>query len=303
MARAGRQLELSGVIASAITPHRGETPEVDFSGALDLIDFLAQAGVRGVSLFGATGEFLNYSFPERQRLVYLGTKRSRVPLIANVSHSTLTGAIQLADEAITSGADGLLLMPPYFYRYSQAEIEQFYCQFARETSGAVPVLLHNHPQFSSPLEIETVRRLAATGLYAGIEDCSGDPAYMAELLELKRARPFAVLAGNERIAAQALHDGADAIVSGCACAIPELVVALSRAIAAGDRQKADTLNTRLLEFVSWTEQFPAPAAIKRAVALRKQKSGSELIPLAPATSRLLEEFSAWFVKWLPAASA
>src|SRR5580658_897434 len=119
MARAGRQIELTGVFASAITPHRAGNPEADFSGALDLFDFLAGAGVKGISLFGSTGEFLDYSFPERQRLVYLGIKRSRVPLIAGVSHSTLTGAVQLADEAVSSGADALLLMPPFFYRYAQ----------------------------------------------------------------------------------------------------------------------------------------------------------------------------------------
>ena len=59
-----------------------------------------------------------------------------------------------------------------------------------------------------------------------------------------------------------------------------------------------TLDRRLLEFVDWIENFPAPAGIKRAVSLRKQKSGPVLTPLAPATSRLLEDFSAWFIKWL-----
>jgi 4-hydroxy-tetrahydrodipicolinate synthase len=300
MARAGRQIELSGVFASAITPHRAGTPEVDFSAALDLFDFLAFAGVKGISLFGSTGEFLNYSFPERQRLVYLGIKRSRVPLIAGVSHSTLAGAVQLADDAVTSGADAMLLMPPYFYRYAQPEIEAFYLQFVRETRGAVPLLLHNHPQFASALEIETVRRLADTGHFAGIEDCSGDLQYLACLLELKSTRPFAILAGSERIAAQALRAGADGIVSGCACAIPEVVVGLAQAIASGDEARADALNRRLMEFVGWIENFPAPAAIKRAVVLRKQKSGPLLTPLAPASSQLLDEFSAWFIKWLSA---
>ena len=297
MPRAGRQLELTGVFASSITPHRAETPEADFAGALDLIDFLASAGVRGIGLFSATGEFLNYSFAERQRLVYLGTKRSRVPLIAGVSHSTLTGAIQLADEAISSGADGLLLMPPYFYRYAQPEIEEFYLQFAREIHGGVPLLLHNIPQFAPALERDTIRRLADTGLFAGIEDCSGDREFLACLLELKRDRPFAVLAGNERIAADALRAGADGLISGCACAVPELVVGLAKAIATDDHARAENLNGRLLEFLDWTERFPAPVAIKQAVSLRKQKSGPQLIPLAAPTSQLLQEFSAWFVKW------
>ena len=91
MARAARQLELAGVFASAITPRRPNSPDPDFSGMLDLLDFLAAGGVHGVCLLGAAGEFLDYTFPERQRLVYLGVKRSRVPVIAGVSHSTLAG--------------------------------------------------------------------------------------------------------------------------------------------------------------------------------------------------------------------
>jgi dihydrodipicolinate synthase/N-acetylneuraminate lyase len=283
MARAGRQLQLTGTLASAITPHRTATPEVDFAASLDLIDFLTNAGIKGISIFSPVGEFLNYTFAERQRLVYLATKRSRIPLIANVSHSTLTGSIQLAAEAVSAGADGLLLMPPYFYRYQQSEIEEFYLQFARESGGAVPLLLQNAPQVTSPLEPDTVRRLLDTGHFAGIEDDSGDLNYMASLLQLKRDRPFAVMIGNERIAAQALREGADGIISSAACAIPELITG-------HDEQ--------LNEFLDWIDRFPAPAGIKHAVALRKQKSGPDLIPLAPATSQLMQEFSAWFVKWL-----
>ena len=104
MARAARQIRLSGIFPAAITPHHPKTREADYSGALELIDFLAAAGVDGICLFGSTGEFINYSFAERHRLLSLAVKRSRVPLIAGVSHSTLSGALQLADDAISAGA-------------------------------------------------------------------------------------------------------------------------------------------------------------------------------------------------------
>src|SRR5580692_2936048 len=182
MARAARQLELAGVFASAITPRRTDSQDPDFSGLLELLDFLADGGVKGICLFGATGEFLNYSFSERQRLVYLAGKRSRVPLMVGVSHSTLAGSVQLADEAIASGADALILMPPHFYPYSQREIEEFYLQFARETGDAVPILLHNLPECTSELEIDTVRRLIDTGRFSGIKDSSGDWEYFNQLL-------------------------------------------------------------------------------------------------------------------------
>ena len=180
--------------------------------------------MQGICLFGATGEFFDYDFSERQRMVYLGVKRSRVPLIAGVSHSTLAGAIQLADEAVNSGADGLVLMPPFFFRYSQRELEEFYLQFAGRRRGCradfAPTTL---PSFTSKLEMETVRRLIGTGRFAGIKDSSGDWEYFEQLLALKREHPFALFSAADRIAAQALHAGADGVISGCACAVPGTV--------------------------------------------------------------------------------
>jgi 4-hydroxy-tetrahydrodipicolinate synthase len=292
MPRAARQLELAGVFASAITPRRADSQDPDFSGLLDLLDFLAAGGVKGICLFGPTGEFFNYSFAERQRLVYLGVKRSRVPLIVGVSHSTLAGALQLADEAIASGADGLVVMPPYFFRYSQREIEEFYLQFARETGDAVPILIHNLPQATSKLELELMRRLIDTGRFAGIQDSSGDWPFFEQLLELRRTRPIAIFNGDDRTAARALRAGANGVVSGSACAVPELVAGLAH-------DPSDALNARLIEFIDWAEKFPYPTAIKRAVELRGQKTAPPLTPLAPETQQALLEFSKWFAAWLP----
>jgi 2-dehydro-3-deoxy-D-pentonate aldolase len=297
MARIARQLELRGVFASAVTPHRSNSQEPDFSGSLDLLDFLAQAGVQGICLFGETGEFFDYSLDQRQRVVYLGVKRSRVPLIAGVSHSTLDGAVQLAGEAIASGADGLMLMPPFFFPYSQREIEEFYMQFADQVGDAVPIVMHNLPQCASKLEIATVQKLLATGLFAGINDSSGDWQYLEQLLTLKRERAIAVLNGSDQLAAQALDAGADGLISSAACAVPELLVSLARALPEG----REPLNARLLEFTARAEKFPHPVAVKRAVALRGQKSGPELTPLAPETRQELEQFSRWFGEWLPGA--
>jgi len=303
MARAIRELKLSGVFASAITPHRSNSPEADFSASLDLLDFLAQAGVSAISLLDPIGEFFDYSLEDRQRLVYLGVKRSRVPLIAGVSHSTLSGALQLSGDAIASGADGLILMPPIFYPYTQCEIEEFYMQFARETGDAVPILLHNLPQCTSKLEIDTVRKLIDSGRFAGIKDSSGDREHCSQLLALKRERPFALFSGADRLAARALAEGADGAISASACAIPELVVALAGAIASHDESRAAALNGHLLEFVEWVNRFPFPVAIKRAVELRGQKSSPPLTPLAPATQQALADFSTWFTASFKAWSA
>jgi 4-hydroxy-tetrahydrodipicolinate synthase len=290
MGRAARQLNLSGVFAAAVTPNRPGTLDVDYSALMDQMDFLADAKVSGICLMGPVGEFLNYSFADRQRSVYLGTKRSRVPLIVGVGHSTLVGALQLAEEAISGGADGLLLMPPYFFPYGQQEIEEFYRVFARETGDAIPIVICNVPQFTSNIEPETAKRLLSTGLFAGIDDASGDWTYFQRLLDLRREIPFALFAGHDRIALHAAQSGADGIFSDCAAALPELVVNLWN-------QKSDALNGRLEEFIAWTERFPTPVAIKRALELRRQKSGDFAVPFDAERTRELNEFAAWFNSW------
>jgi len=295
--RAGRQLKLSGVFAAAVTPNRRGTLDADYSALMDLLDFLAEARVDGICVMGSTGEFLNYSFADRQRLVYLGAKRSRAPLLVGVGHSTLRGALQLAEEAIASGADGLLLMPPYFFPYGQPEIEHFYREFAQETGDAVPLALYNIPAFTSPIAIETVARLIDTGRFAGIKDSSGDWEYFERLLALRREGSFAVICGNDRIALRALAAGADGVLSGCASAVPELVVAMRKAQSAGDMARAEVLNARLAEFVDRIEEFPVPVGIKRAVEIRGQKGGEVAVPLPTDGGQALEDFAAWFRAW------
>jgi len=299
MARAARELALSGVYASAITPRRAQSQDPDFSGLLDLIDFVSEGGATGLCIFDAAGEFFDYSFAERQRLLYLGAKRSRIPMLVGASHSTFGGAAQVADEAISSGADGLLVMAPYFFRYAPREIEQFFMDFAREAGDAVPILIHNYPEGTTTLEIDLMRRLIDSGRFAGINDASGDPAAFQQLLEFKATRPFALFIGQDKLAAAALRAGADGLISPAACAVPELVSGLYRAIKTRDSARAEALDARLCEFSGWAGKFPFPVAVKRAVELRGQKSSPPLMSLAPETEQALQDFSIWFKGWLP----
>ena len=177
---------IEGVNVAAVTPHGANGRDPDFGATLDLIDFLSRAGVRGIALLGSTGEFLNLDIEERGRLVYLATKRSTVPVLAGVAHSTLDGAVELGREACSAGAAGLLLMPPYFFRYGQAEIREFYLRFARQMGPNVPVYLYNIPFFTSELACDTAVELLSTGLFAGIKDSSGSFEYFERLKELPR---------------------------------------------------------------------------------------------------------------------
>lgn len=292
-----RQQGLEGVWAAAVTPHR-EAYEADFAGLLELVGWLSQSGVDGIVLLGATGEFLNFKKDDRQRLVHLAVKRSSVPIIAGVSHSTLDAAVQLASEAVDSGCAGLLLMPPYFYRYGDAEILEFYGAFAKAVGGALPVLLYNVPRFTSPITFDVAHQLLS-GNFAGIKDSSGDAAFFEALAELRRDHPFSLFCGNDRLIVDAERWGCDGIISGVACAVPELILAIHAAVQAGDTALFDELQRHLSDFIDWIDRFPVPVGIAAATQARGLKVGPPAVPLTAAQAVSFEHFSDWFAKWLP----
>ena len=287
-------LGIEGVYAAAITPRRQGSSAVDLGAMLDVIDFLCGAGVNGITLFGSTGEFPHFTLEERQKLVNLAVRRSRVPVIVNVSHSTLDGAVELAEAAAYDGARAVALLPPYYFRYNQPEIRAFYEGFAKETGGRVPRLLYNIPVFASPLAASTARELIGAGLYQGIKDSSGDPAYFRAL---NGAGTF--LVGNDAIFAELRAQGASGAVSGVAAAVPELLLGLDGAVCAGDHGRRERLERRMSEFLTWIESFPAPIGIKEAAALRGLKPGPHAMPLPPEMEARLAAFRAWFRAWLP----
>jgi dihydrodipicolinate synthase/N-acetylneuraminate lyase len=290
---------IRGVYVAAVTPHRDKSYEADVGAMLELMDFLAAAGVHGIALLGSTGEFLHLAFDDRIRLVQMAVKRSRVPVLVGVGHSTFDGALELGREAAMAGAAGLLLMPPYFFRYGQEDIREFYMQFAAAMAGPTRIFLYNIPAFTNEIAIDTATALLGTGLFAGIKDSSGQYSHFERLLAVSKEAPFTLLIGNDRIYSRARQTGAHGIVSGVACAVPELLVALEDAIAKNLTAKVARLDALLQEFIDWHNKFPTPVAIKTGAAERGLKIGPLASPLSLASQRRLDEFREWFRAWLP----
>ncbi len=245
---------------AAVTP-RNSREEIDFGAAFELIDFLCRAGVRGIALFTALGEYASLAPDERSRFICLAVKRSRTPIYAGIGAATLDAALGFARDARDAGATALLLPPPHGFEYSQEDLREFYLQFAAHEQDGPPVYLIDSPGLCTPIAPDTAAELIACGGYAGTAD----------------------------------------FLSAEACAVPELVVAHRAALAAGQMDDAARFDAALAEFTAWTRLFPAPVAIKTAVALRGIKTGPLPVPLTPEKQRALDDFRAWFKAWLPAA--
>ncbi len=290
---------IRGVYAALATPRRANSTEVDSAAFFDYQDAVVDAGVDGLVLFGSTGEFIHFDNSDRMQAVSLVSKRSRVPVLVNVSHSTIEGALSLAESAITAEAAGLLVMPPYFYHYTDAQLLGFYQRFAQLADGRTRLLLYNLPFFTDPLSYGIIEPLLLSGLYAGIKDSSGDPDLFRQLNALHGVHPFIWLAGNESLYLPARSAGADGIVSGVAGAIPELIVAMDHAIATNLTDYAAHLNNFLSEFLAWVDKFPATVAIKQAAVVRGWKLDHSAFRFDETTNTEVRAFHRWLEEWLP----
>ena len=294
------QKALGPVIAAAISPRRGSEYSIDLGATLELIDFLYKGGVDGIALLGSTGEFVHFMLEDRSRMLDFAVKRSRLPVLVNVSHSTLDGAILLGHEAADSGVAGVLIMPPYYFRYDQDSIYSFLLQFAEAASKLVPVYLYNIPCFSNMISVETAVKLLRTGLFAGMKDSSGNWNDFQEIASHRNRLGFKLFMGDDRIYVKARCAGAaDGAISGVACAIPELMAGIERAIGGGHKEILARLDAHLQEFLNHIEEFPAPVGVKEAVRQRKIKTGALASPLGERGERKLEAFRGWFREWLP----
>lgn len=282
-----------GAMAAVIAPRRDDGHSIDISVALDIVDFVNDRGVGAVAVLGATGEFIHYDLEERMRLALMAIRRSRTPVIVNVSHSTLEGAVALARHATQAGAAALLLMPPHFFRYSQETIIAYYQAYARQTAGMAPPLLYNLPFFTNGMKPETACTILQSGSFAGIKDSSGDPVLFDALHALRQQIPFRLLLGNDRLLASHRHR-ADGVISGCACGIPELITAIDRAVVRGDHDARARRGALLDAYIQRIEPFPTPFGIQLTLAARGFKKAAAPLPLGPTEKKLAEEFPAWF---------
>jgi 4-hydroxy-tetrahydrodipicolinate synthase len=286
----------TGIYTAAVTPRREGTVTIDEGAALDVIDWLCDHGVQGIVLMGSTGEFVHHTIDERIEYASAVIRRSRVPVLINASHSSYDGALLLARASRDAGSAGTVLMPPYFFRYTQQQLFDYFRKFGEDFDAKL--YLYNIPFFTTSLEPLTAQHLLETGRFAGIKDSSGSIDYLARLLPF-RDEKTAVFVGNDIVFHALRTAGADGVVSGVSCALPELMLALDRAITSRNEKGAAKLDGHLQEYIRQIDALPAPIGVKESVKLRGLSAAGHSIPFGPVTQKQIEEFRGWFKDWLP----
>lgn len=267
-----------GVITALITPLRdGKVDEAAFT---QLLERQIAAGIHGVVPMGTTGESASLTLDEHKRVVELCVQvaAGRTRVIAGAGASATDKAIELARFAKTVGADGALIVTPYYNRPSQAGLAQHFEAIAEAVQ--LPVLLYNVPgRTGVDMSNETVARLAAHPNIVGIKDATGDLSRVS-WMRANIGGQFDLISGDDPSYLGYHAQGGVGVISVTSNVAPEAMVALHEAAAAGDYATARDWQDRLIGLHKALFLDNSPAPTKYALS-RLQLCGEEIrLPLS-----------------------
>lgn len=248
-----------GVIPALITPLRDGN--VDAAAFKRLLERQIAAGVHGVVPMGTTGESATLTLDEHKRVVEqcVEIAAGRIRVIAGAGSPSTDKAIEMARFAKTVGADGALVVTPYYNRPSQAGMQAHFEAVADAVQ--LPILLYNVPgRTGVDLSNETVAALAAHPNIVGIKDATGDVA-RASWMRANIEGAFDLISGDDSSYLGYAAHGGIGVISVTTNVAPEAMVALYNAVQAGDFATARSWQERLigLHKALFLDNSPSPA--------------------------------------------
>ena len=288
--------KLSGVFAAALTP-----VNMDGSLALDdlpqLLTFLAGRGCHGALLFGTTGEGPSFSPAERLRLLKTAqSARQDLPefnLLVGTGTPSLDETIELTRAAFDLGFEGVVVLPPYYFR--KVSLEGLYAWFSQVIIRAVPTggaLLGYHiPGVSGvPLPLELLARLkdAYPHQFAGIKNSSGDPEH-ARQLGIHFGKDLLVFNGNDPLFNLALNNSASGCITALANSYSPYLRKIWDAFLAGAVDQA--AQTTLEKARAVLDRYPPAPPFLKALLARRHGFPNWMVrpPLVPLPENLFTQ--------------
>ncbi|PCE64723.1 dihydrodipicolinate synthase family protein [Sediminicola luteus] len=241
------ELPVQGIIPPMITPLLPDG-KLDVQGLSNLIEHMITGGVHGIFALGTNGEGPSLSYGLRKELIQESARiiAKRVPLLVGITDTSEKGCLEIAHAAAQSGADALVLAPPYYMPISQAEMVGYLERLVPKLP--LPYLIYNMPSCTKlHLDLATVKKAQELGAI-GIKDSSGDMGYLYNLIDTFKNEPdFAIITGTELFLGETIHNGGHGAVAGGANFFPKLYVALYDAARANDNEKISLLREKVLE--------------------------------------------------------
>jgi len=269
-----------GVYTALVTPFN-DRGAVDEKALQKLVEDQIAAGVQGLVPMGTTGESPTLSHQEHIDVVARVVKwtAGRVPVIAGTGSNSTDEALHLTAQARDVGASASLQVVPYYNKPSQEGMYRHFMAVADQVN--LPLLVYNIAgRTGKNMETETLMRLAAHPNIVGVKEASGDLNQMMDVLA-RRPKGFTVLSGDDALLFPLLALGGDGVISVASHVVPQDLVELCSAFAAGRLDRARELHYRLLPLMKTLFIDTNPIPVKTALALQGRMLESFRLPLCP----------------------
>src|SRR5213595_950930 len=272
-----------GTFTALVTPFRNGS--IDVSAFQTLIETQIAAAITGVVAIGTTGESPTLSHEEREQVIRLSvaTANKRCLVLAGTGSNATQHAVADTRIAEQFGADGALLVAPYYNKPSQEGLFLHFKTVADATS--LPIMLYNIPgRCGVDIAPDTVTRLARECRnIVSIKEASGSVERISELRG-RLPEAFTILSGDDSLTLPFMSVGAVGVVSVASNLVPTEVCTLVRTFESGDVRSAQKLHRKLFPLFKDLFIEPNPVPVKTALGWRGAMSGECRLPLCEMTA-------------------
>ncbi|MDO5483436.1 MAG: 4-hydroxy-tetrahydrodipicolinate synthase [Desulfovibrionaceae bacterium] len=270
----------SGAMTALVTPFKNN--EIDEEAYRDFIEFQIREGIHGLVPCGTTGESATLSHEEHERVIEIciDQVKGRVPVLAGAGSNNTDEAIRLTRFAKKAGADGALLITPYYNKPTQEGLYRHFKAIAEAVD--FPLVPYTVPGRTGCNMLAPVLSRLARDFpnITGVKEATGDMVQGSLVIEACPEN-FCVLSGDDLTALPLMAIGGKGVISVTSNLVPGRVAAMCNAFAQGDLAEATRIHHALfpLHQVLFVESNPIPA--KTALNLMGRMSGELRLPLCP----------------------
>ena len=279
-----------GVLPAIITPFkRNSAMGLDIQGLERNIEFLMSCGIHGIVPCGSTGESATLTFEEHEKVVQITVDKvkGRIPVIAGTGSNNTAEAVRLTKAAKDIGADGVLVISPYYNKPNRAGLIKHYTRLA---DLDVPIVIYNVPgRTGQNLAPDLIAELAQHPYIVGVKEASGNIGQISRIIEETQDEDFSVISGDDNITLPIMALGGSGVISVAANVDPSRMVAMYEAMKQGDYQKALVLHFALSPLFRSMFIDTNPIPVKKAVELLGMAGGPVRLPLDELDAKKTEQ--------------
>lgn len=278
-----------GSLTALVTPFDGS--DVDYDAFARIVEFQIQSGTHGLVPVGTTGESPTLTHSEHEKAVEtcIAVAKGRVPVIAGAGSNSTREAVALAQHAQKAGANGVLIVTPYYNKPTQEGLYQHFKAVSDAVS--IPIIIYNIPSRSVvDMSVATMVRLFQLPNIAGVKDATASPV-RASQQRAAMGEGFNQLSGEDATALAFMAHGGHGCISVTANVAPRLCADFQDACIAGDFGQALALHDKLMPLheALFVETNPGPAkyALSR-LGFCKPDTRLPLVPLSEAAKAAVD---------------